>query len=181
MNLDSKQSPKGHLHETMKWRGKVEGVLYGPDGEVKERFESQENLIVDLGFENITDHLTAGTGNALTHLGIGWAEPDLTPGVPAAGDLNLPMPGGTPPLVGGMQKRFAAVMTKIDEYNFKLVGTIGPTEPSNATIWPVPIRSVGLFWATGVADSEMFSWILRAVMNKASVDSLVLTYTITGS
>lgn len=160
----------------MKITGTVEGILRGPNGRIKERFK-QENLIVDEGFENIINFLTntaTGIGfNDLTHLGIGWAEPDQTPSGPAAGDVNIP--------TGGNYKtdRVASVVTKIDQKNCKLVSTWGSGEPASAGSFPVPVRSIGAFWASGAGDNELFAWILRAVINKESADSLEITYTFT--
>lgn len=164
------------VKDGMKVTGTVEGILRGPDGRIKERFK-QSNLIVDEGFENIINFLTntvAGIGfNDLTHLGIGWAEPDQTPAGPAAGDVNIP--------TGGNYKtdRVASVVTKIDTKNCKLVSTWGAAEPASAGAFPVAVRSIGAFWAAGAGDNELFAWILRAVINKASADSLEITYTFT--
>jgi hypothetical protein len=166
------------VREGMKLKGTVHGVLRGPDGRVKEQF-TQDNLIVDIGFENVNDLLTAVGGNALTHVAIGWAEPDATPGAPAASDINLPMPGGTPPLAGGKQDRVAAVVTKLTDTTFKLVSSWGSGEPASAGAFPVPIRSIGTFWNSGQADNELFSWVLRSVINKASADTLEITFTYT--
>lgn len=156
----------------MKLTGRLDIVLKGPDGRVKER-HVDHNLIVDIGFQNINQLLRGAGGSALSHLGIGWAEPDTTPSAPAAGDINLPTGGNY------KQQRYAAVLSQIDEKNFKAVASIGPGEPSSAGAFPVPIRSIGSFWNSGTADNEMFSWLLRAVINKASADTVELTYTFT--
>lgn len=168
------------VRDSMKVAGTLEIMWRDRFGNVKGHF-IERNLVVDIGFDNINSLLRGSGGSALSHIGIGWAEPDATPSAPAAGDINLPMPGGTPPLANGKQQRYAAVLTRIDEKNFKLVATIGNGEPSTAGGFPVPIRSIGTFWDAGVEDSELFAWVLRAVMNKASADTFEITHTFTMS
>lgn len=162
------------MKQGLRIRGTAVIVLRGPDGRVKER-HTMRNLIVDIGFDNVNSLLRGTGGNALTHLGIGWAEPDQTPSDPAAGDVNLPSGGNY------KQDRVAAVLSKIDDKNFKLVASWGSGEPASAGSFPVPIRSIGAFWDGGTEDNELFSWIKRAVINKASVDTFEFTYTFTMS
>jgi len=158
----------------LKIRGRLEIVHRGPDGRIKEH-SIHHNLIVDIGFDNVNSLLRGAGGNALTHIGIGWAEPDTTPSDPAAGDVNLPTGGNY------LQQRYTAVLSKIDVKNFKLVATVGSGEPSGAGSFPVPIRSIGAFWDGGTEDNELFAWLKRAVINKASADSIEFTYTFTMS
>jgi hypothetical protein len=162
------------MNERLQLHGKAEIVLRGPDGRIKEH-HVEHNLIVDIGFDNLNSLIRGSGGNALTHLGIGWAEPDQTPSGPAAGDVNIPSGGNY------KQDRVASVLTRIDEKNWKLVSSWGNAEPASAGSFPVPIRSIGAFWASGTGDNELFAWILRAVINKASADTLEVTYTFTMS
>lgn len=178
MNDEGKIKVKGHIH----------GILRGPDGKIKEEFD-QDNLVVTIGLNNITELLTsvlgkgvAGGGYNLTHIGIGWAEPDSEPSAPALTDTNVPMNGATPPApswTGGYQNRKSAVITPLSATQFKLVATWGSGEPATTGTWPKAIRVIGAFWGSGTGNNQLFAWSKRAPINKASADTLEFTYTFT--
>jgi len=166
------------IERSIKVTGHIHGILRGPDGMIKEEFE-QDNLVVTLGLENLNDLITGVGGSALTHLGVGWAEPDSEPGAPALTDINLPMPGGTPPWVGGYQNRKAAVVTQLSPTQFKLTVSWVAGEPATTANWPKAIRCIGAFIAAGTGDNEIFAWTKRAPINKANADTIEFVYTFT--
>jgi len=182
--MSTKGEDKMIAKDTIQIHGHVYGELRDENGNLKERFD-QENLILTVGKDNINYLLRGATdvplklGYPLTHIGIGWAEPDSEPADPLITDINMPIAGGTPVWVGGYQDRKAAVITRLTALTFKLVQTWGSGEPSTTVNWPKAIRCVGAFTAAGVADNTIFSWSKRAAVNKASADTLMFTYIFT--
>jgi hypothetical protein len=164
--------------DTIRATGEIHGVLRDKDGNIKEEFY-ERNLVVDLGREMVNDALRTGTVAPLTHIGIGWSNPDTEPSAPAAGDINLPMPGGTPPWANAYQDRKAAVVTKISATQFSLYQSWGTGQPATTAIWPKAIRAIGAFTAAGTGNNQIFSWAKRAPINKDTTDTLEFTYTFT--
>lgn len=159
----------------IKFKGTVEMQLIGPDGVVKQH-DVHHNALVLIGFDEINTAIRTGSMNAITHLGIGWGTG--SDGAFADSQVNLQ---ATDALPASGQDRIAPVITKVSEKEIRFVGTWAPTEPvSAATAFPIAINEIGLFWNSGKADDEMLSRYLRSTaMNKDSVDTLVITYTLT--
>jgi hypothetical protein len=165
--------------DRIKIRGDIHGILRDKDGNIKEEFW-EKNLVVNCGLEMINDLLINGTGNPITHIGIGWADPDSEPAAPAAGDINLPMPGGTPAWVGAYQDRKDATpLTKTPPNILRASVTWAAGQPATTATWPKPIRAIGLFVAGGTGNDEIFAWTRRAPINKDMTDSFEFAYTIT--
>lgn len=161
-------------NDTIKVKGHIRAELWDTDGKLKEVHE-WDNIVTTLGLRNIRN-LLMSTGNTLTHIGIGWSEPDANPTIPARGDINFPSGTDWP---NAEQDRKTASLTVVSDTSFKLEATWGSGEPSTTATWPKAIRALGAFWAGGVGDNEIFSWSERAPINKASGDTLKFTYTIT--
>lgn len=58
------------MRETLKVTGVVTATLRGPDGKIKDRFDS-ENLVVTAGRQHIADQLAALAEASMSHMAIG--------------------------------------------------------------------------------------------------------------
>lgn len=149
------------IKDQLRITGRCEMILRGPDGRVKE-VAVFENDITDIGFDNVIDILTGLGGSALTYVGIGWG----------AG-ANTAFAGTQTDLQGASKDRKAATPTTGTK-TFTLSATWGPNEPIAGT---VGIEEVGSFW--GASGANMFSRLVRPILNKLAVDSLNLNYVFT--
>ena len=142
--------------------GECEMILRGPDGRVKQvmRFK---NDITNKGFDKIADLLGA-TESPIAYLGIGWGA--------GAGDAFDPTEND---LQGASKDRKAAAYTHTPgTKTFKFTSIWGPGEPIAGT---AAIEEVATFDA--VSGGDMFSRLVRAVLNKLNLDSLEVNYNFT--
>ena len=168
-------------------KGHMSYVLKDEHGNVKETGE-EDNLIVTIGFNNLGNLLADGfSGNQINALGLGYYD-DTTGGAgappvgPGAGDINMPLNGGTPAWVNGEYQRKAAIVTRPTPTTIQLWASWGLGEPTTFAwgAWTCPIYCLGVFWAdSGIADNELFSWVLKSVINKSNADTLEVTWTFT--
>ena len=151
------------MNDMMIMEGRCEMILRGPDGNIKERHVF-ENDITDKGFDKVCDFLGLGTGNKLSHLGIGWGAGASDAFDPTDNDLR-----------GASKDRKAAVYSHTPgTKTFLLTATWGAGEPIAGT---AGIEEVGTFDAASSGD--MFSRLVRPILNKLNLDTLEVNYNFT--
>ncbi|RLI54288.1 MAG: hypothetical protein DRP09_13500 [Candidatus Thorarchaeota archaeon] len=158
--------------DRIRLKGTVEIVLKGPDGRIKQH-DVHHNLIVDAGFDIVNTLLRTGTGDYTSVLGLVWNDPDAATITLTSGNLDFQNYTNQSFKSGG-----DVTITRIDEKSWKLEATWGSGEPTpGGSGWPIPIRGIGVYYQA--LANKIFSGIVRAPLNKESIDDLVITYTFT--
>lgn len=164
----------------MKVSGRVEITLRDKLGRIK-LHEIHDNLVVTQGLVLIQDRLIGTSSNIITNLGIGWYR-TLDPDAPAEDDVNFPDMGTG--IDEGQDRKATTPDPNISPppIYFTLTEAWAPGEPATYySAYPgtdCPIKAIGAFTGGGTGNT-IFSWVKRSVINKNTVDTLVINYVIT--
>jgi len=154
------------INDRITIKGQVEVKVFGPDGKLKQH-EIGPNGITNDGLEKIVDGLVSGGMTAHNKMGIGFGVGANTAFAVGQTDLQGATKNKTPTSIS---------TTKIDGKNWKITALWDVNNPSPSAT--VGIEEIGTFWGTAISG-EMFSRTVRAIINKAPIDSLEITYTFT--
>lgn len=147
------------LKDTVKTIGKLDIVLTGEDGQIKEKF-TVPNLVVQTGRNYIAHRMTGGGNAVMSHMGIG-----TTNTAAAIGDTTLGTETARVSLTSGTTA--ANVVT--------YVATFNPGTPATANA----ITEAAIFNAG--SNGEMLCRTVFDVVNKGTLDTLTITWTVSNS
>lgn len=145
----------GTLHDDAKSKGRLSIVLYGPDGQVKDRREI-DNLIVTSGLNWRAARMIDPPPVQMSHMAIGTGA-----AVPTMGDTAL---GAQAARVGLSSQATAGAVTTYQASFGAGVGTGAITE-------------AGIFNAA--ANGTMLNRATFPVVNKGANDTMAITWTVT--
>ena len=145
------------IEETLRLTGKVNLVLTGPDGEVKDTRDI-DNLVVLAGRAFIASRMKDATATAMSHMAVGTNNTAA-----AAGDTAL---GAE---VAG--SRTALTSTTVTSNAVAYVCTFGPGVGTGALV------EAGIFNASSLGT--LLCRTIFSVINKAAADTLTITWTVT--
>lgn len=151
-------------NDRIKIVGTCEMILRGPDGRVKS-VSIVRNDVTDKGFDKVAD-LLGSTANPITHLGIGWGAGASDAFDPTENDLQG----------ANKDRKSCSYAHTPGTKTFVFTATWGPGEPIAGT---AGIEEVGTFDAASGGD--MFSRLVRAILNKLNLDTLEVNYNFTMS
>lgn len=143
------------LVEGLKIKGKVDIVLRGPDGKVKEE-RHVSNLIVTVGKNHVADQMSDQGEGQMSHMAIGTGNT-----APAAGDTTLDT------------ELDRNALTSVTQATNDVV-YIGDWAAGDGT---GALEEAGIFNAG--AAGVMLSRVVFGVVNKGAADTLKITWTIT--
>lgn len=147
------------IRDSVRHKGVVDIVLTDEAGLVKKKL-TVDNLVVQTG-RNFITHRMAGAGNAImSHMGIGE-----TGTAAALSDTTL----------GSEAARVTLTSTTVNANTIVYAATFNPNTPAVSSA----ITEAGIFNAS--SGGEMLCRTSFAVINKTTVDSLTITWTITNS
>lgn len=146
------------MQNSLKITGKLDVVLFGPDGLEKDRREIN-NLVVDAGLDVIADRMKGTpTLGAMSHMSVGTSGT-----APAAGDTALGAEHG--------DGRNALDSTGVASNVITYTCTFAAGDSTGA------LQEAGVFNAASSGD--MLCRATFSTINKAAGDSLVITWTVT--
>lgn len=154
------------LEETLRLTGKVNLVLTGPDGEVKDTRDI-DNLVVLSGREFIASRMKDATLTAMSHMAVGTSNTAA-----AAGDVNLGAEITSP------ASRTALTSTTVTSNAIAYVCTFGPGVGTGALV-EAGIFNYGTYSASPTAVQDLLCRTVFSVINKAAADTLTITWTVT--
>lgn len=146
--------------EQLAMHGRMTATLYGPDGKVKEQVV-KDNLIVNVGWDFLFDAMGAPSGRpgVMSHIGVGTSSTAA-----AAGQTDLQ----------------ASTLRKAATYAHVAGTKVGTwTVTFSAGEATAALQEAGIFNA--LSTGIMFDRVTFSVINKGALDTLVVTFTVTGS
>lgn len=147
------------LKDTVKTIGKLDIVLTDEDGQIKEKF-TVPNLIVQTGRNYIAHRMTSGANTVMSHMGIG-----TTNTAAALTDTTL----------GTETARVSLTSTTTTANVVTYVATFNPGTPATANA----ITEAAIFNAG--SNGEMLCRTVFDVVNKGTLDTLTITWTVSNS
>jgi hypothetical protein len=148
------------FNDSIKMKGRLNIVLTGPDGELKEQLEV-DNLVVTVGKNFIASSMAKTTTNspaAMTHMEVGTSTQAA-----AVGDTALITP------VSG--SRVALTSTTVTNNNVAYVATFPAGTGTGA------LTEAGIFNAS--SSGTLLCRTVFSVINKGAADTLGITWTVT--
>lgn len=145
------------LEETLRLTGKVNLVLTGPDGEVKDTRDI-DNLVVLAGRAFIASRMKDATATVMSHMAVGTNNT-----TPVAGDTTLGAEIAA--------SRTALTSTTVTSNAVAYVCTFGPGVGTGAIV------EAGIFNASSAGT--LLCRTIFSVINKAAADTLTITWTVT--
>ena len=147
------------MKENVTITGNVSATLRGPDGRIKERFETS-NLVVTVGRQHIADQLSALTQASMSHMAIGEGTTSQTVADTA--------------LVSEVNRKTFASKTQGSGADANKVVYVADWAPGEGT---GAITEAAIFNAASAGT--MLCRTTFPVKNKGAGDSLTLTWTLT--
>jgi hypothetical protein len=147
------------LGDAFKIRGHVVAEVFGPDGELKQR-EETDNLVVTSGKNHIADQLKSSPAQAA----MGWMAIGTGATAPAAGDT----------LLGAEIDRNALTSRTAAGNVVTYVGNWAAGDGTNAAI-----AEAGIFNVVTANTITMLARATFTAINKGSSDTLQITWTVT--
>jgi hypothetical protein len=146
------------INDALKAKGRLNIVLTGPDGNIKETREV-DNLVVDVGRTHIASRMVGTTQAVMSHMAIGTSSTAA-----AAGQTALTAEVGT-----------RASLTTYSNSNQVVTAqaTFGVSNPATSQ----GIQEAGIF--NGSTGGTMLCRTVFSVINKDPADTLTITWTIT--
>lgn len=148
------------FNDSIKMKGKLNIVLTGPDGKVKEQHEV-DNLVVTVGKNFIASSMAKTTTNspaAMTHMEVGTGTTAA-----AVGDTALQTPVAS--------SRVTLTSTTVTTNNVAYVATFPAGTGTGA------LTEAGIFNAS--SSGTMLCRTVFSVINKGAADTLGITWTVT--
>ncbi len=142
--------------DELKVTGSVNVVINDESGKQKENF-TIPNLVVDTGLAYIASRMKDATATAMTHMGVGTSTTAT-----AAGNTALGTPAGA---------RIALTSTTVTGAGIAYVASFGAGVSTGA------LTEAGIFNA--LTSGTMLCRTVFAVINKGSLDTMTITWTIT--
>jgi len=146
------------FREKVPVKGRMEAVLRGPDGKVKER-RVVENLITNVGDAHVADQMSDQGEAAMSHMAVGTGNGQ------GAGDNALATELDRNALTSKTQQAAG------DDNDVEYIGDWAAGDGTGA------ITEAGIF--NDVAAGNMLCYADFAVINKAAGDALKITWTVT--
>jgi hypothetical protein len=145
------------FNDSIKMKGKLNVVLTGPDGEVKEAREF-DNLVVTVGKNFIASRMKDTTATAMSHMEVGTSTQAA-----AVGDTALVS------AVSG--SRVSLTSTTVTDNSVAYVATFPAGTGTGA------LTEAGIFNAS--SSGTLLCRTVFSVINKGSADTLGITWTVT--
>lgn len=144
-----------NTNEEIKATGRLDIVIYGPDGSVKDS-RHVDNLVVTTGLGYIASRMKDATATAMSHMAVGSGT-----AAAAAGNTAL----------GTELGRVALTSTTVTGAQVQYQSTFGPGVGTGA------VSEAGIFNAASAGT--MLCRTAFAVVNKEAADTLGITWTVT--
>lgn len=145
------------FNDSIKMKGKLNIVLTGPNGEVKEQREV-DNLVVTVGKDFIASRMKDATATAMSHMEVGTSTQAA-----AVGDTAL--------IAAVASSRVALTSTTVTTNSVAYVATFPAGTGTGA------VTEAGLFNASSAGT--MLCRTVFSVINKGAADTLGITWTVT--
>lgn len=145
------------FNDSIKMKGRLNIVLTGPDGEVKEQHEV-DNLVVTVGKNFIASRMKDATATAMSHMEVGTGTTAA-----AVGDTTLG--------AAVASSRVALTSTTVTTNSVAYVATFPAGTGTGA------LTEAGIFNAS--SSGTMLCRTVFSVINKGAADTLGITWTVT--
>lgn len=145
------------FNDSIKMKGKLNIVLTGPDGEVKEQREV-DNLVVTVGKNFIASRMKDATATAMTHMEVGTSTQAA-----AVGDTAL--------IAAVASSRVALTSTTVTTNSVAYVASFPAGTGTGA------LTEAGIFNASSAGT--LLCRTVFSVINKGAADTLGITWTVT--
>ena len=145
------------FNDSIKMKGKLNIVLTGPDGEVKEQREV-DNLVVTVGKNFIASRMKDATATAMTHMEVGTSTQAA-----AVGDTAL--------IAAVASSRVTLTSTTVTTNSVAYVASFPAGTGTGA------LTEAGIFNAASAGT--MLCRTVFSVINKGAADTLGITWTVT--
>ena len=145
------------FNDSIKMKGRLNIVLTGPDGEVKEQREV-DNLVVTVGKNFIASRMKDATATAMTHMEVGTSTQAA-----AVGDTAL--------IAAVASSRVTLTSTTVTTNSVAYVATFPAGTGTGA------LTEAGIFNAS--SSGTMLCRTVFSVINKGAADTLGITWTVT--
>jgi len=145
------------FNDSIKMKGRLNIVLTGPDGEVKEQHEV-DNLVVTVGKNFIASRMKDATATAMSHMEVGTGTTAA-----AVGDTALQ--------TAVASSRVALTSTTVTTNSVAYVATFPAGTGTGA------LTEAGIFNAS--SSGTMLCRTVFSVINKGAADTLGITWTVT--
>ena len=145
------------FNDSIKMKGKLNIVLTGPDGEVKEQREV-DNLVVTVGKNYIASRMKDATATAMTHMEVGTSSTAA-----AVGDTAL--------VAAVASSRVTLTSTTVTTNSVAYVASFPAGTGTGA------LTEAGIFNAS--SSGTLLCRTVFSVINKGAADTLGITWTVT--
>jgi hypothetical protein len=145
------------FNDSIKMKGRLNIVLTGPDGEVKEQHEV-DNLVVTVGKNFIASRMKDATATAMSHMEVGTGTTAAAVGDTALGAAVA-------------SSRVALTSTTVTTNSVAYVATFPAGTGTGA------LTEAGIFNAS--SSGTMLCRTVFSVINKGAADTLGITWTVT--
>jgi len=147
------------IHDDLKLKGRLNLVLRGPDGDVKQE-EEIDNLVVTTGKNFVASRMAGTSSSVMSHMAIGTSSTAA-----AAGNTAL----------GTESARVSLTSTTVSGNDVVYVGNFAAGTPSTATA----VTEAGLLNAS--SGGALLARTTFSVINKGTADALTITWTVSAS
>ena len=147
------------IHDDLKLKGRLNLVLRGPDGTVKQE-EEIDNLVVTAGKNFVASRMAGTSASVMSHMAIGTSATAA-----AAGNTAL----------GTEAARVALTSTTVTDNDVVYVGSFAAGTPATATA----VTEAGLLSAS--SGGTMLARTTFSVIKKGTADALTITWTVSAS
>lgn len=147
------------ISDNLRLRGRLDIVVTAPDGTIKDT-KRVDNLVVTTGKNFVASRMAGTSASVMSHMSIGTGSTAA-----AAADTTL----------GSESARVALTSTTVNNNDVVYVATFPANTPSSAAA----ITEAGIFNAS--TNGEMLCRTVFSQINKATADSLTITWTVTAS
>tara|TARA_Y100000114_G_scaffold147498_1_gene159356 strand:- start:258 stop:704 length:447 start_codon:yes stop_codon:yes gene_type:complete len=147
------------ISDNLSLQGRLDIVVNAPDGSIKEK-HSVKNVVVTTGKNYVASRMAGTSASVMSHMSIGTGTTAA-----AASDTTLATESA----------RVALTSTTVNNNDVVYVATFPSNTPSSAAA----ITEAGIFNAS--SGGSMLCRTVFSPVNKATADSLTITWTVTAS